>query len=159
MNNLDRLIKILNDTKLYKLDENSIITAELSSYAIIIDDIYGQLEEILSYIFFTDNMESYAEYMYDHLFQIGNPDISSKERAKIYSKRLAISKSYYTIEDIKNAIESGGIKVSFIESPDTKELTIKIENDIGIFNTREGREKFINQYIPKYCKTRFIHLI
>lgn len=39
MNNLDRLIKILNDTKLYKLDENSIITTELSSYAIIIDDI------------------------------------------------------------------------------------------------------------------------
>lgn len=121
--------------------------------------IYRTIRRNFILYFFTDNIESYAEYMYDHLFQIGNPDISSKERAEIYSKRLAISKSYYTVEDIKNAIESGGIKTSFIESPDTKELTIKIENDIGIFNTREAREAFINRYIPKYCKTRFIHLI
>lgn len=158
MSSLSRLVTILNDTQFYKISDDSIIKSELATYSFVIDKIYSKLDQLISDIFF-ENISTYAEYMYDHLFQIGNPDISLQQRLDIYSKRISISKFYYNCDHIKNAISSGGLSVEFSESPETGILTVTVLDDIGIYENDIDRENFIKIFIPAYCNVKFIHKI
>lgn len=155
---LQRMVSILNDTAFYNISPSSVIFAELSAYSSIIEDIIANINTTISEIFF-ESLSAKSEYLYDHLFQIGNPNISAHQRADLYSSRLAISTNYFSHKDVKSAIASGGITVNFIESPHNATLTVQVINDIGIFESPNDREIFIKKFLPAYLKPTFIHLI
>lgn len=154
---LDNMVSILNNTNYYKISNKSFIFAELSCYSLILDYIFDNLYSSLNNIFFS-SFDSFGEYMYDHLFQIGNPIISSSQRSNIYSSRLSISNNSYTKDEIISSIKSGGLDVDIIEDIPNNHLEINIIKNFGIYSEEPHIESFIKNFLPSYSTSSFKHI-
>ncbi|MDK2802108.1 MAG: hypothetical protein KFW09_01885 [Oscillospiraceae bacterium] len=154
---LGNMVSILNNTNFYKISDKSFIFAELSCYSLILEYIVDNLYSSLNNIFFS-SFDSFGEYMYDHLFQIGNPIISASERSNIYSSRLSISDKSYTKDEILSSIKSGGIEVELIEDIPNNHIQINIIKNLGIYSDQLHIERFIKNFLPSYSTNSFKHI-
>lgn len=158
MSSLDRILRILNDIKIYNLSDKSLVLAEMKAYAHAFDLVYNQIDRILKGCFLDDiHTEYFAKFerLFSMPFSFGDTDERdkiAKEKVLMMKKRLSIKNNDFNMEGIKKALSSGGMEVNITEDFDTKTVTVTITKDSNICVERQEKEAFIKSFLPIHCK-------
>lgn len=162
MGSYDRIIRILNDLKIYNLNGNSLIEAEMKSYCYVFEQLFVELQDILNGCFL-DNVNSKYFGKYERLFSMpvtrGFDDESTQiamKKSDMMKKRLSIKNSDFNLDGIKKALYSGGMEVDINENFEDGTVTIRILKDHNICLESKEKQAFIKSFLPVHCKLNLV---
>ncbi len=154
MGSYERMVRELKKLKIYKLDGNSIMDAELYCYGLYIDMLSEQIESLFDSCFII-NINPVSSDKYIKLYSLPQ-SLSAIELKDIVLKRMAISNSDFTKDGVIRCIEAGGLKVSIAEALEMGIVKITILEDLGLFITKQEKEDYIKQCLPCHLKAIII---
>lgn len=96
--------KHLNDTGVYDIENSSLIN-ELKAYAFVINELNQGINTMLSECFIS-SAQSYGLEFKERLIGNIREELSTQDRRKMLSLRETIDSNSFTVERIKQAIES-----------------------------------------------------
>lgn len=155
MDSYTRMIAQLKATRLYRLDDSTLIEAEMKAYAKILRMLFEQAEAILKDCFL-DEVESPRGEYFEELFGLPKTIFPLTEekrlereyKIRLMKQRMAVTNQDFNAEAIKKAIETGGMKVTFSENPSTKTVTVTVMEDTNMLATEQEKKDFIRMLIP-----------
>lgn len=165
MNAFERMISQLKPIWLYRLDGNSLVEAELQAYGVIMDqlskDIYQNLKEA-----FLDEVDATSAERFERLFGLPKTEFPLTEerrkerekKIKMMKDRLKIQNCDFTIDRLKDAVSTGGLKVEFEEDFENKAITVAVIEDENMFSTKEEKIEFIKKLMPCHSKVEVVFL-
>ena len=158
MNSYDRVIRILNDLRIYNLNNNSLIEAEMKSYCYVFENIFIELQQILKGCFL-DNIDNKYFQKFERLFSMpithssqGNSTQIARQKVDMMKKRISIKNNDFNLEGIKKALSSGGMEVEITENFADKTVNVKILKDNNICIGQQEKIAFIKSFLPVHCK-------
>lgn len=156
MESLRSMKKKLESLKLYNLEENSLINAELSTYAKEFDKIYEFLLE-LERECFIKTATDYGLSLKESHYTSPRIDLSCDDRRKMLLYRLSITSNDFTKEDIEKALFASGIDGYIIESPNDQKIEINVldlfDTMVTDYEAKSMAEKFMPAHL--YCTFDF----
>ncbi len=104
VDSLDTMKKHLNDTGVYDI-ENASLLHELSTYAFVINELNEEINTMLNECFISSS-ESYGLEFKERLIGNIREELSTQDRRKMLSLRETIDSNSFTVDKIKQSIES-----------------------------------------------------
>lgn len=144
MSVISDLIKKLQPLNLYSLSKSSNVYFELSVYASELELLKSSISELLKECF-VQTAESYGIDNIESIYM--SPDINSdiNTRRERIIGRLKINDSYYTVNDIKQAIKCFGAEnFDVLEYPTENKLEINVHDSLS-----DTQTEFIKSEIEK----------
>ena len=159
MNAYQRMCTQLKTTGLYRLDNTTIVEAEMKAYADVMSQLQEQLQEILKNGFF-DIVNGTMTEKFDILFGLpvhSDPNVPEsegerKDKIKLMKRRLAVRNTDFYLQAMKDQLELGGIKANLTESPENREVQVTILEDQNYFLQNSEKQAFIQSILPCHVK-------
>lgn len=150
----ERMRSELKKLGIYRLDGKSIVDVELLNYAHYIDQLNLYAESIFEESFIINlGSKNYVKYL--KLYSL--PEAMPLEQLKsTVLKRMAITNSDFTKAGILKCIEAGGFNATIAEGFETGTVKITINQDLGFYASKAEKENYIKQCLPCHVKPIFI---
>lgn len=154
MNSLNSMKQKLRPLGFYNLNDNSLISAELNSYAEALDSIESSLSEIERECFIT-TAESYGLGMKERIFGAEQNNISVNKRREILIYRCSINSNSFNRESIEKVLEVAGINGYIIEVPSKNIMYINCLSLSDNSIDKDKIKKIIEEYLPAHLDCIF----
>ncbi len=152
MESYERMIALLKPMKLYRLDGEGLIEAELYAYGKILSALEERIRN-LGKDCFLDELESQGSSRWESLF--GFPRTSfpmneadratRKDKIERMKKRLELTSCDFHLEGINRYLESIGINAAITES--STGITVTVSEDQNYFS-KTDRDKLLKEIFP-----------
>ena len=154
MSTIESIKRVLNPLGLYNLNDESLVTKELTVYSEELDLLRTELQNILKE-FFINTAADYGIYLREKIFGSVKTDLPISERRKILLNRYS-EKSYgYNRESVEKSLISAGINGYITEYPQRDLLYINCINIFDTTVTKEMAERIILEFVPAHLDVEF----
>ena len=155
MNTFQRMCAQLKPTGLYRLDGSTLVEAELQAYAAVLDELLGELEQLLEEGFL-DVTEGAYFAGYEILFGLPvtlnnreeNPQAVRLEKLQLMKLRLGIRNTDFYPQAIREQLKLGGMTAELTEQPQSRQVAVKLTADKNYYATKQEKERFIRRVMP-----------
>lgn len=154
MNTIESIKKILNPLCLYNLEDNSLITKELTVYANELDILRTETQKILTE-FFINTAIDYGLYLREKLFGSIKSGLSINERRRILLSRYSSESYEFNREAVEKTLISAGIDGYVTEYPQSNSIYINCLNMFDTTITKEMAKKIVLEFIPAHLNVTF----
>lgn len=154
MSALNSMKQTLRPLGFYNLNDNTLINAELSAYAMVLDEISSYLSEIERERFIS-TAESYGLSMRELIFTTEQNEKIIQERRKILLYRTAITPNDFNKSSIKKAMEIGGITGYIIENPSQSTIYINCLELADSSSDKETIKSMVEEFLPAHLECIF----
>lgn len=146
MTSLERMKALLAPSGIYRLEEGSGTAIELGLYAVWLDALEQELENLIDNCF----LDSITRSGFDNYRTLyGLPEgLDWQPLRELVKKRLAITNRDFTPGGVKRCMAAGGFDVQLTEDFASNRVTVRILSDAGAFGTRAESEAFLRRCIP-----------
>ena len=138
----------------YNLNDGTLIDAELSAYAVVLDEISAILEEIERECFIS-TAESYGLGMRERTFGPEQTSKSAEERRNVLLYRSSITANDFTKSSLEKALISAGLVGTIVEQPTDNKIQI---NCTGLANENINKteaQKIVEEFLPAHLECTF----
>lgn len=149
MDSYERMIALLKPLKLYQLDGDGLIEAEMYSYGQVLSKLEERIKN-LGKDCFPDELDSQGSTQWERLF--GFPQTffpmddsmreARKDKINRIKLRLELGENDFHLEGVKQYLESIGITASISENNADNSITVTILEDKGYFSETD-RDRLI----------------
>lgn len=154
MSSLNSIKQTLRPLGFYNLNENTLINAELSAYAMVLDEISLQLSEIERERFIS-TAESYGLSMRELIFTTEQNEKTTQERRAVLLYRTAITPNDFNESSIKRAMEIAGVTGYIIEDPSNSTVYINCLELADSSPDKETIKSMISEFLPAHLECIF----
>lgn len=154
MSSLNSIKQKLRPLGFYNLNNDSLIHAELSAYAVALDTIEAQLAEIEKEKFIC-TAEDYGLNTRERIFGTEQSDKDTQTRRDILLYRYAINSENFNEKSIKKAMKNAGIIGYIIEAPQKNTIYI---NCIELENSKADKNSIksvVEEFLPAHLECIF----
>ncbi len=154
MSSLNSMKQKLRPLGFYDLNDDTIISAELSAYAVVLDEINATLAEIERECF-VNTAESYGLGMRERMLGPEQTNKPVDERRNQLLYRSAITANDFTKSSLERALLVAGLDGSIVEYPDQNSVHI---NCSGLTNgslDKVAAQKMVEEFLPAHLECVF----
>lgn len=165
MKSFERMLFQLKPLRLYQMNGNSLVEAELQAYGAVFDKLYEEIHAQLKEVFLDEVDAVYGE-KFERLFMMPKTrrpltEETRKERIEkigMMKERLKIKNCDFGIQRVKDAIATGGMKVEFEEDFRNQLITVAVIEDKNLFSAEEEKIDFIKRLMPCHSRVEVVFL-
>lgn len=154
MSSLNSMKQKLRPLGFYDLNDDSLISAELSAYAVVLNEISATLAEIERECF-VNTAESYGLGMLERMLGPEQTNKSIEERRNQLLYRSAITANDFTKSSLEKALLAAGLDGSIVEYPAQNSVHI---NCSGLTNgslDKAAAQKMVEEFLPAHLECIF----
>lgn len=154
MSSLDSMKQKLRPLGFYNLSDGTLINAELSSYAVVFDEISEMLAEIERECFVC-TAESYGLSIRERMLGPEQTNKSVEERRNQLLYRSSITANDFTKSSIEKAIATAGLNGSIVEYPTQNSVHINCSGLIDNSLDKDDAQKMVEEFLPAHLNYIF----
>ena len=139
---VESMKRALEPIRVYDMDSPN-LNAELSAYAAELERLDGELDAILPERFISTATESGLS-AYEELFGPSREELSVETRRNMLKKRFSLGGGDFTLNGIKQALDSFGLSYVIAEYPSLCRLNIIAQTDYS-----KAEQSFIKREVEK----------
>lgn len=154
---MDSLLSIkrkLSPLNLYNLDDQNIINAELSAYAVALDMINYEIASLENECFIS-TAQSYGLDLREKLFEYIRTELSNEKRREMLIYRKSITSNNFTKSKLEEALMSSGIEATISEDFDNNTITVNCTDIFDTSKTQEDAKKAAEEFLPAHLEATF----
>lgn len=154
LSTIETIKRVLSPLCLYNLNDESLVTKELTVYSDEIDLLHTELENILKE-FFINTATDYGIYLRERIFGSIKSNLPLNERRKILLNRYSEKSYKCNKKSVEKSLISAGMNGYITEYPERNLLYINCLNMFDTTITREMAERIILEFIPAHLDVEF----
>lgn len=154
MSSLNSMKQKLRPLGFYDLNDDSLISAELSAYAVVLDEISATLAEIERECF-VNTAESYGLGMRERMLGPEQSEKSVEERRNQLLYRSAITANDFTKSSLEKALLAAGLDGSVVEYPAQNSVHINCSGLINSNLDKAAAQKMVEEFLPAHLECIF----
>ena len=158
MSTIESIKRVLNPLGLYNLNDESLVTKELTVYSEELDLLRTELQNILKE-FFINTAADYGIYLREKIFGSVKTDLPISERRKILLNRYSEKSCGFNRESVEKSLISAGMNGYITEYPKRNLLYINCINIFDTTVTKEIAERLILEFVPAHLDIEFDYRI
>ena len=154
MSSLTSIKKKLRPLNLYNLNDNNIINAELSAYAIALDMINSKIAELERECFIS-TAESYGLDLREKLFGYVRDNLEASKRRDMLIYRGSITSNDFTKKKLEEALMASGMEATITEDFENNEITVNCTNIFDTLKTEAEAQTAAEEFMPAHLDVTF----
>lgn len=154
MSSLNSMKQKLRPLGFYDLNDDTLISAELSAYAVALDEISATLDEIERECF-VSTAESYGLGMRERMLGPEQTNKSVEKRRKQLLYRSAITANDFTKSSLEKALAASGIIGSIVEYPSQNSVHINCSGLVSDSLEKSEAQSMVEEFLPAHLECIF----
>ena len=154
MGSLTSIKKKLRPLNLYNLNDENIINAELSAYAVALDIINSKLAELERECFIS-TAESYGLERREKLFGYVRDSLELSKRRDMLIYRGSITSNDFTKEALEEALMASGMEATITEDFKNNSITVNCTNIFDTVKSESEAQVAAKEFMPAHLTATF----
>lgn len=154
MDSLLSIKKKLRPLNLYNLDDQNIINAEISAYAVAFDMINDEIASLEDECLIS-TAKSYGLDLREKLFDYIRIGLSNEKRREMLIYRKSITSNNFTKNKLEESLISSGIEAKITEDFDNNTIAVNCTDIFDTFKTQEDAKKAAEEFLPAHLEVTF----
>lgn len=154
MSTLNSLKQTLRPLGLYNLDDTTLINAELSAYALVLDEVEALLAE-LEQERFVVTAEDYGLAMRERILGAEQKDKTVEARRNLLLLRQSITSNDFNKTSLEKVLKNSGIIGYIIESPMNNLIYINCLDLEDSIADKEALKAVVAEFLPAHLECIF----